>query len=91
MLRGIRAPGPPPLGAGEQLAWVLPAPLCIDHRAHQSDVGGWKRIGLAELAHSDVLSGPLAYPVERAKLQDRLVEASPRAEYLGIAHHGAGQ
>jgi hypothetical protein len=54
MLRGIRAPGPPPLGAGEQLAGVLPPPLCIDHRAYQADVGGGKGIGLAQLAHGDV-------------------------------------
>ena len=30
MLRGIRSPRPPPLGAGEQLAGVLPTPPCIE-------------------------------------------------------------
>ena len=47
MLRGVGAPRPPRLGAGEQLAALGRRP-CLGHRAQQADVGGGERVGLAQ-------------------------------------------
>jgi hypothetical protein len=84
VLRGVRAPRSPALRPGQQRARIWPASLRVGHRTDQADVGGGERVWLTELAHGDVLSGPLANSGERSKLLDRVIEAAPGAKDLRI-------
>src|ERR1700722_10526870 len=55
----VSPPGTPALGANEQLARLRAMATHICHGAQQTDVGGREGVGFTQLAHGDVLRGPL--------------------------------
>ena len=78
MLRGVGAPRPPGLGAGEQLGRGRPRAVDRGERAQQADVGGGKGVGLAQRAQRDVLRRPFAD--RRGSARSRAIALSSVAE-----------
>src|SRR5215469_12420040 len=58
MLRRIGAPRPPGFRPLEQILRRRTAGVAIRHRAQEADIGGRERVGLAQLAHGNVLRSP---------------------------------
>src|SRR3981081_3787708 len=88
---GIGSPRAPAFRSRKQVASHEAAAAYVVQGAQQPDLGGWKGIGLAKLAHRDVLRGPFTDPGQRAQLRDGLLEAAVRAEEERVGSHRNGQ
>ena len=89
MLSRIGTPGSPLVGSAKELTGRPPASFQISQRAHETDVGGRKGIGLAQLPQGDVVRGPFANPAYGLQPLDRLLEPAAGAEEIGIGDAAA--
>lgn len=91
MLCRVGTPGSPPLGPREQFTGCRSPPFPIGQGSQQADVAGWKRIGLAQFTHGDVLRRPLSDTGEFTKLCDTFGEASSSTKDPRVRHDGRRQ
>ena len=62
----------------------------IGQRAHETDIAGRKRIGLAQLTQGDVLRRPFADPAYGLQPLNRVVEPAAGTQQIGIGDDSGG-
>ncbi len=68
----------------------MPAPVFIGQSAQQTDIGGRKRVRLAQLAQRDILRRPFPDASDRAQAAHGVLKPAGRVEEVRIGQGGGG-
>src|SRR6478672_4588326 len=84
MLRGVSPPRSPSVGAVKKLGRGMLTAFAAGDRAQEPEIGGGKRVGLAQLPKRDVLRRPFADAADSAQPFHRVVEPAIRIKHTRI-------